>query len=242
MDYETLIIIYIFSGIIGGIISGLITGGIASAIGNSKGYEGPAFTLGFFLGILGIIIVACIHVEDKNSGNSQTVVGWVCPHCYTANAPDAQFCKGCGTKKPVPKPVQQNNTKPLKKIVGVFTDGNVKILIDNDSFIISSNSLGTRQGKVTYHDNNKINLTVNGTNKETTLTLVNDNMLVSSGGKVYKKCQNDIVECQMCQKKALLSYHVKIVDPVGIIRYRIVCPECLQKYNCTILSEHQSGE
>lgn len=44
------------------------------------------------------------------------------------------------------------------------------------------------------------------------------------------------VVCQMCDKKSLDSYNVKIVDSMGT-RFRKVCPDCLKKYNCTIIPE-----
>ena len=42
--------------------------------------------------------------------------------------------------------------------------------------------------------------------------------------------------CEMCGKKALQLYNVKIEDDMGI-RYRKVCEKCLSKYNCTIIED-----
>lgn len=47
------------------------------------------------------------------------------------------------------------------------------------------------------------------------------------------------IECDLCGKKSLKNYYVKITDDMGT-RYRNVCPDCLEQYNCTILDENHN--
>ena len=62
---------YYIGLIIGCIIWGVIWGAVAHAIGKSKGIKG--FWWGFFLGIIGIIVVACMQPKQTNPGQSYVV-------------------------------------------------------------------------------------------------------------------------------------------------------------------------
>ena len=43
-------------------------------------------------------------------------------------------------------------------------------------------------------------------------------------------------ECEVCGKKALKLYNVKIVDDLGV-RYRKACEKCIKKYNAVVIDE-----
>lgn len=64
------------------VICGLVT----LAIGNAKGRNG--FLYGFLLGILGIIIIACLPSRDES--------GYKCPHCGGIIEIGYSVCKHCG--------------------------------------------------------------------------------------------------------------------------------------------------
>ena len=87
----------------------------------------------------------------------------------------------------------------------------------------------------------------------------NCNCLNDSNNKFCKKCGTDKAtaiaktdekktmkayieehgeECQMCGKKALELYNVKIVDEMGI-RYRKVCDACFHEYNCVVIPDKE---
>ena len=65
--YESLMIIYFVAFIIVGLIVGFICGKVSESIAAQKGYDntGTYFWLGFFLGVIGVVIAACL--SDKNS-------------------------------------------------------------------------------------------------------------------------------------------------------------------------------
>lgn len=188
LDYETMVIIYSVSGILGAIIGGCITGGIASAIGNSKNYQGHPFALGFFLGVIGIIIVAV--ASPGPSQEKQTAdLGWTCPSCHTNNSNDSAFCKHCGAQRP--KPVVQNRPtqtklEPNTAITGTFKGEKFVIQISNTSFKIISGSTIVKSGNV-FINGDKLYLISLGDNKKMELTVIQNNILVTTTGTVFKK-------------------------------------------------------
>lgn len=80
---------YLIGYIFGGLITCIILGLITKYISKSKGYKG-GFAWGFFLNIIGIIVVAC------KPDNRQF---WLCPSCGGNNANDYKYCMFCGTAR-----------------------------------------------------------------------------------------------------------------------------------------------
>lgn len=91
------IMIIIFS-----LIMACIYGFVTSSISESKGYEG-GFAWGFWLGIIGIIVVACkpinyAYLKDKIKSIDDE--DWTCSNCGQLNDGFASECVKCGLKKP----------------------------------------------------------------------------------------------------------------------------------------------
>lgn len=98
--------------VLGGIIVSIIFGFITSWINESKGYNG-GFAWGFFLGVIGIIVVACRadnrHHYNESTENSALSAyakeiserrilddgGWKCERCGRINASYSTSC-ACG--------------------------------------------------------------------------------------------------------------------------------------------------
>lgn len=79
----------------------VIFGFIARHIAKKKGYKN-GFLWGFFLGIIGIIVVACRtdkRLLDAVQAQS-AAAGWKCVSCGTSNIAEGRFCSMCGTPKP----------------------------------------------------------------------------------------------------------------------------------------------
>ena len=120
MDEEYMIAYFVV-----GLISCIIFGCITRAINTNKGYEG-GFAWGFWLGVIGIIVVACRadnrHYYDESEENSALSAyakevserrimddgGWKCSRCGRINASYSTSCacgitmkesKNWGTKK-----------------------------------------------------------------------------------------------------------------------------------------------
>jgi len=111
---------------IGLLISCIVFGCITRAINSSKGREG-GFWWGFFLGVIGIIVVACrrSEVEEKPSYQSynnnysynnnpsgylgqrsstqpaqpKKPAGWKCAKCGKENETSSKFCSECGERR-----------------------------------------------------------------------------------------------------------------------------------------------
>ena len=83
---------------------------IAYSIGSKKGKGGVGFALGFFLGWIGVIIIAIMaddrqrEMEHKemlaavSGGGGRTTVKVKCPTCGVLVDEGAKFCPGCGAQ------------------------------------------------------------------------------------------------------------------------------------------------
>ena len=85
--------------IIGGLVSAVVFGLISRYIAQSKGYEG-GFFWGFFLGIIGLLVVGFrpdISGKSGNPGTGAVPKGmWACAECGASNPESAKFCGKCG--------------------------------------------------------------------------------------------------------------------------------------------------
>lgn len=91
------------------LVSGIIFGFVSKTINENKGYEG-GFAWGFFLGILGVIVVACKPTASQQSyyssqgsfyAQDQMLInqgGWKCSNCGKVNAASVTTCI-CGRRK-----------------------------------------------------------------------------------------------------------------------------------------------
>lgn len=101
--------------LLGYLILGVVCGFICESIASNRGMEG-GFWWGFFLDILGVIIVALRpndQVSPKNESErheSEIIAlgGWRCNNCGKANYPYVEECT-CGWKKGTPAPSMQRN-------------------------------------------------------------------------------------------------------------------------------------
>lgn len=90
----------------------LLMGIICAIVASNKGRSGIGwFFLGLLLGIIALIIIACLsnkktwitsntnvyYQAQQNSTRSiSQETGWICSNCGQSNDLDAKFCKGCG--------------------------------------------------------------------------------------------------------------------------------------------------
>ena len=83
------------------ILCGLAAGKLAEDKGQGSGW----YIGGFLLGIIAIIIVACLPNIKNNSQNSNTTalslnsnkqITWKCPKCGKENSTEIKFCPECG--------------------------------------------------------------------------------------------------------------------------------------------------
>ena len=130
--------IYIISTLILGIIFGCIT----KTINENKGYDG-GFAWGFWLGWIGLIVVACrpnnvvpTKNPEDNSGNTKVLStgGWKCHKCKRVNASYVTTCI-CGLSKEenqkldkaaeklAAQPTVINEKDELAKFKKMFEDG-----------------------------------------------------------------------------------------------------------------------
>lgn len=113
------IIAYIFGVIILGVIFGTVTYGLNT----EKGYQG-GFWLGFFFGVIGIIIIAC-KPEDKEALDRKCIKagGWVCEKCGKRNKGSVMICE-CGNNKPFDTYVSADELIKYKKLLddGAITE------------------------------------------------------------------------------------------------------------------------
>jgi hypothetical protein len=82
------------------VICGSIFGYLTKRLNEKKGYEG-GFWLGFILGVIGLIIVACKEEKRINFAEEQHLLatgGWKCYKCGTVNPIDKRVCR-CGVAK-----------------------------------------------------------------------------------------------------------------------------------------------
>jgi len=120
----------IFFYIIGVVIWGLIWGFATLHVNESKGYDG-GFWLGFFLGFIGLIIVACkannsykndyassilLSEVTKESNDRRLLAsgGWKCTRCGRVNPSYTGTC-GCGGTKYGIQEIKQIEPEVVKK-------------------------------------------------------------------------------------------------------------------------------
>ncbi|MGN0655006.1 MAG: SHOCT domain-containing protein [Oscillospiraceae bacterium] len=117
MDGE--IIGYIFAVIIFSVMFGAVT----CVLNNEKGYEG-GFWWGFFLGVIGIIIVVC-KPENKEVLDRRCIIagGWVCKKCGKRNNGSVMTCE-CGSNKLFDTHVSADELIKYKKLLddGAITE------------------------------------------------------------------------------------------------------------------------
>ena len=88
----------IFIYLLAWLIPACICGAVSRYISKNKGYEG-GFAWGFFLGLIGIVVVAS--KRDLTYGDPIQPMGrWFCARCNAANADTANFCGNCGETRP----------------------------------------------------------------------------------------------------------------------------------------------
>ena len=101
--------------IIGGVVGCFIWGFVTKAVNENKGYDG-GFWLGFFLGLIGLIIVLCkpsyssqysnyeyasllsTAAKEENDRKLLSNGGWKCAKCGTVNPKTTGTC-GCGNTR-----------------------------------------------------------------------------------------------------------------------------------------------
>lgn len=106
---------FAFGGLV---VWAIIWGCITKAVSSSKGYDG-GFAWGFFLGLIGLIVVACkpdnrpIYSQrpnyaptPSNTGNNSVVF---CRSCGTANSSNSTTCQSCGAKLASISSLKYNN-------------------------------------------------------------------------------------------------------------------------------------
>lgn len=100
MDVGGIIVVSILSALFGGFIMGIIS----KTINENKGYVG-GFAWGFWLGILGIIVVACKtpawqrpEVHRPETVQDQTEESWFCTNCGQRHDGSEYSC-ACGQNK-----------------------------------------------------------------------------------------------------------------------------------------------
>ena len=96
-DYYYITTGAIIGFIIGGIIS-IVLCFVAGSIAKKKGRSYAAYWfLTFFLGIIGLIIAAC--VSDESRPQNAPVAIWFCKKCSRSNPVGSSFCSNCGTPR-----------------------------------------------------------------------------------------------------------------------------------------------
>lgn len=113
------------------LLDGIICGIITTVINANKGYEG-GFAWGFFLGIIGIIVVACRSdnysdsykyeesplllsaTREKHERAVMADGGWRCYKCGTVNPAYTGTC-GCGVTKIESNTRQNRSNEELRK-------------------------------------------------------------------------------------------------------------------------------
>lgn len=99
---DTIIIVALVVGLIVGVAIDLILAHVAGRMGENKGYGYWGFwALTLFIGILSIIIVACLpetFPKAKEQKFNKKAM-WICPCCGKANSGKYVYCKFCGADR-----------------------------------------------------------------------------------------------------------------------------------------------
>jgi uncharacterized membrane protein YeaQ/YmgE (transglycosylase-associated protein family) len=97
-----------------GLIMGVVWGAVASGIMKKKGRSsGAGWALGFFLGLIGVIICACLSnkAPEMQYGPQLKYDEMRCPHCQNVIKIGAAVCQYCGRDPRIP-PASYNPPTP----------------------------------------------------------------------------------------------------------------------------------
>src|ERR1700716_71237 len=74
----------------------VILGFVGAGIGRDKGLAGPGFLLGFFLGLIGLVVIAVLQPSQERLDRASRERGMMrCPHCKEFMRQGATVCHYC---------------------------------------------------------------------------------------------------------------------------------------------------
>lgn len=198
-------------GIVCCIIVWILFGLACGKIAGNKGYESGWYILGFLFGIIALLIVLCLpdNYAPSYSSSPKKVIHNTSGH--NESRVIVWKCPKCGN----------GNTKFDRFCPKCGEEMKEEYLLKHTSKWVCHSCGRTNSPENKYCSNC-------GKEKESIEENVISNNKLEENGK----------ECGMCGKKTLTLTNVKIVDSMGT-RYRKVCPECLDKYNCIVIDEKE---